>query len=91
MDSIFDLLSATLFVAAAALFFMRNRHENPPLAPYIIVGMVAAVGNWLGHQAGGHISSLAAVAFLIAGAFLTLHLASEPFRDDREKNANARD
>ena len=56
-----------------------------------IVGLVAGVGNWLGHQAGGHISGLAAVAFLIAGAFLTLHLASEPFRDDREKNANARD
>ena len=91
MESIFDLLSVTLFIAAASLFLMRLRHESPPIAPYILVALVAAVGNWLGNDAGGHISSLAAVAFLMAGAFLTLHLASEPFRDDREENANARD
>lgn|GEM_PF-1278733 len=91
MDSVFDLLSATLFVAAASLFLMRYRHENPPLAPYLVVCLVAAVGAWLGNTADGHISGLAAVAFLMAGAFLTLHLASEPYRDDREENANARD
>ncbi len=91
METIFDLLSVTLFIAAASLFFMRFRHENPPLAPYVLVSLVAAVGNWLGNHADGHISGLAAVAFLMAGAFLTLHLASEPYRDDREENANARD
>ncbi len=91
METIFDLLSATLFIAAAALFCLRFRHENPPLAPYVVVGLVAVVGAWLGNQADGHISGLAAVAFLMAGAFLTLHLASEPYRDDREENANARD
>ena len=91
MDTIFDLLAVTLFVAATALFVVRSRHENPPLAPYVLVSLVAAVGNWLGNHADGHISSLAAVAFLMAGAFLTLHLASEPYRDDREENANIRD
>ncbi len=91
METIFDLLSVTLFIAAAALFFMRLRHEHPPIAPYILVALVAAVGKWLGNDAGGHISGLGAVAFLMAGAFLTLHLASEPYRDDREENANARD
>ena len=87
METIFDLLSVTLFIAVTALFFMRLRHEHPPIGPYILVALVAAVGNWLGNHGGG----LAAVAFLIAGAFLTLHLASEPYRDNREENAKARD
>ncbi|MEM8770094.1 MAG: XrtV sorting system accessory protein [Pseudomonadota bacterium] len=78
METIFDFLSVTLFIATASLFFLRFRHENPPLAPYLLVSLVAAVGNWLGNHGGG----LAAVALLIAGAFLTLHLASEPYRED---------
>lgn len=78
METIFDILAITLFVAAAGLFFMRFRHEDPPLGPYIVVSLVAAVGNWLGNHGGG----LAAIAFLMAGAFFTLHLASEPYRED---------
>ena len=78
LETIFDIFAVTLFVAAAALFFLRLRHENPPLVPYVIVSLVCAVGNWLGNNGGG----VAAVALLIAASFFTLHLASEPFRED---------
>ena len=78
LETIFDIFAVTLFVAAAALFFLRLRHENPPLFPYIIISLVCAVGNWLGNNGGG----IAAVSLLIAASFLTLHLASEPFRED---------
>lgn len=89
METIFDILSVTLFIAAASLFFMRFRHEDPPLAPYLLISLVAAVGNWLGNSAVGHLSSVAAIAFLMAGAFLTLHLASEPYRDDGNDGARS--
>lgn len=85
METIFDLLSVLLFIATAGLFFLRFRHENPPLAPYLLVALVAAVGNWLGNHGGG----LAAVALLIAGSFLTLHLASQPYADDGEEPRNS--
>ncbi len=81
METVFDFLSVMLFVATAGLFFLRFRHEAPPLSPYILVSLVAAVGNWLGNHGGG----LAAVALLVAGAFLTLHLASEPYRETPEE------
>ena len=81
METIFDLLAGLLFIATAGLYFLRFRHESPPLAPYVLVGLVCAVGNWLGNHGGG----VAAVALLIAGAFLTLHLASEPYRETPEE------
>ncbi len=77
----FDLLSVLLFIATAGLFFLRNRHETPPRAPYLLVLLVCIVGNWLGNNGGG----AAAVALLIAGSFLTLHLASQPYHDDAEE------
>lgn len=77
METVFDLLSVVLFIVTAGLFFLRFRHEDPPLAPYLVISLVCAVGNWLGNNGGG----IAAVALLIAGSFLTLHLASEPYRD----------
>ena len=83
METIFDILSVTLFIAAASLFFMRFRHEDPPLWPYLLVALVAAVGNWLGNNGGG----LAAIAFLMAGAFFTVHLASEPYREEPDESA----
>lgn len=81
MDTIFDLLAVMLFVSTAALFCVRYRHEDPPTTPYLLVAIVCPVGNWLGNHGGGE----AAVALLIAAAFLTLHLASEPFREDPEE------
>ncbi len=87
MNSIFDILSVTLIIAAVALYVIRRGHEHPPFVPYIVVALVAAVGNWLGNHGGG----LAAIAFLISGAFLTLHLAGEPYRENREENAKARE
>lgn len=81
MGSIFDVLAAFLFVAAAGLFVLRRRHEHPPLAPYIVICLVSLVGDWLGNNGGG----VAAVAFLIGGAFLMLHLASEPYRAEPDE------
>ena len=85
METIFDLLSAVLFVATAALLVLRLRHETPAILPYLLVAIVCAVGNWLGNNGGG----LAAVALLIAGSFLTLHLASLPYREDTEEQQNS--
>ncbi len=83
MESIFDFLSVMLFVATAGLFLVRFRHEDPPLAPYLVITLVCIVGNWLGNNGGG----AAAVALMIAAAFLTLHLASEPYREDHEQSS----
>jgi hypothetical protein len=80
--SIFDLLSVMLFVATAGLYLVRMRHESPPLVPYLVVAAVCAVGAWLGNNGGG----VAAVALLIAGAFLTLHLASQPYEEEPEES-----
>ncbi len=78
MESIFDLLAVFLFLATAGLFIMRARHEPPPIIPYLLVVAVSIVGGWLGNHGGG----AAAVALLIAGSFLTLHLASLPFGEE---------
>ncbi len=80
METIFDLMSVMLFVATAGLYWVRVRHEQPALAPYLVVALVCIVGNWLGNSGGGW----AAVGMLIAGAFLTLHVASQPYREDAE-------
>lgn len=87
METIFDIISLTLFIAAASLFFLRLRHEDPPLWPYLLVSLVAAMGNWLGNEATGAISAAGAIGLLIAGAFLTLHLAGEPYREDLDERS----
>lgn len=81
MTSVFDLLAVSLFAAAAGLFFVRFRHEDPPLAPYLLIAAVCAVSNWLGENGAG----VAAVALLSAASFLLLHLASLPYKDDAKK------
>jgi len=80
VETMFDLMSVLLFIATASLFFLRFQHENPPLAPYILISLVCAVGNWLGNNDGG----IAAVALLSAASFFLLHLAGEPYREDPE-------
>lgn len=79
MGTIFDLLAVFLFLATAGLFILRACHENPPLKPYFLIIAICVVGGWLGNHGGG----LAAVALLIAGSFLTLHLASLPYGEER--------
>lgn len=81
MESMFDLLSVALFVATAGIFFLRFRHEDPPLGPYVLISLACAVGNWLGNDGQAPL----AVGVLIAGAFLLLHLASLPYPDEGEK------
>jgi hypothetical protein len=78
MTTMFDLFSMALFIATAGMFFLRLRHEDPPLAPYVAIALACAVGNWLGNE---EIAALA-VALLISGAFLLLHLASQPYPDE---------
>lgn len=81
MESMFDLLSVALFIATAGMFFLRFRHEDPPLGPYVLISLACAAGNWLGND--GH--AAIAVGILIAGAFLLLHLASLPYPEEGEK------
>lgn len=78
MSTLFDLLSVSLFIATAAMFFLRFRHEDPPLAPYLVISLVCAVGNWLGNNGAG----IWAVALLIAASFLLMHIASQPYPDE---------
>lgn len=78
MSSMFDLLATALFIACAGLFFLRFRHEDPPLAPYVAISLACAAANWLGEEG----APLIAVALLIGGAFLLLHLASQPYPDE---------
>lgn len=82
MATMFDFMSILLFIAAAGLFIVRSRHENPPLAPYLVIALVSIIGAWLGNNGGGP----AAVTLMVASAFLALHLASEPFREDPEEH-----
>lgn len=81
MASMFDLVSIALFVATAAMFIVRVRREDPPVAPYVLIALSSGAGMWLG-EAG---AALFAVCILIAGAFLLLHLASLPYREDGER------
>jgi hypothetical protein len=80
METMFDLLSVALFIATAGMFFLRFRHEDPPLAPYILISLACAVGNWLGNDGAYAV----AIAVLIAGAFLLLHLASLPYPEESD-------
>ena len=53
METTFDFLAVALFIATAGLFFHRLRHEDPALAPYMLICLVCAVSNWLGNHGGG--------------------------------------
>ncbi len=85
MNTLFDLMSVSLFIATAAMFFLRFKHEDPPLAPYIVICLVCAVGNWLGNNGAGPY----AVGFLIAGSFLLVHIASLPYPDEGDDGSSS--
>ena len=78
MDSFFDLFAVALFVATASIFFLRFRHEDPRLMPYIVISLSCALANWLGENG----AALAAIAILAAGSFLLLHITSAPCSDE---------
>ncbi|MGF1544357.1 MAG: XrtV sorting system accessory protein [Parvularculaceae bacterium] len=80
METTFDFLAVSLFIATAGLFFHRLRSEDPPLAPYMLVSLVCAVSNWLGNNGG----ELGAICLLTAGAFFLMQMASAPFDEDAE-------
>ncbi len=80
METIYDFMSVTLFIAMAGIFFFRYRSENPPLAPYMLISLDCAVSNWIGNNGGG----ISAVALLIAGSFYLLYIAGEPFAEENE-------
>jgi hypothetical protein len=78
METMYDLLAVALFMATAGMFFLRFRHEDPPLGPYVLISLSCAVGNWLGNA--GYAAF--AIGLLIAGAFLLLHIASLPYPEE---------
>jgi hypothetical protein len=80
METLYDLMAVTLFIATAGIFFYRYKSENPPLAPYMLISLDCAVSNWLGNNGGG----VGAVLLLIAGSFYLLHIASAPFAEETE-------
>ncbi len=81
METLYDLMSVTLFIATAGIFFYRFRSEDPPLAPYMLISLVCAVSNWLGNHGGG----VGAVLLLIAGSFYLMHIAASPFAEESEE------
>lgn len=80
METLFDLMAVSLFIATAGIFFYRYRSENPPLAPYMLISLVCAVANWLGNHGGG----VGAVMLLAAGSFYLLHIAGSPYAEEGE-------
>lgn len=80
METLYDLMAVTLFIATAGIFFYRYRSENPPLGPYMLISLVCAVANWLGNNGGG----VGAVLLLIAASFYLLHIASAPYAEETE-------
>lgn len=82
MTSAYDILAITILAAAAGLPLLRLRHERPAMLVYGLAAAVAAVGQHLGNHGGG----LAAVALLMGAAFLLLHLASQPYREEPDEN-----
>jgi len=80
METIYDIMATTLFIATAGVFFFRFRSEDPPLAPYMLISLVCAVSNWLGNHGGG----VAATLMLVAGSFYLLHIAGEPYAEERD-------
>ncbi len=84
MVSMFDLLAAALFAAAAGIYVLRRRHESPILLPYLLIFLASAAGDWL----GGHGAPALAVAMLIAGAFLLLHIVSLPYAEKGGEGRN---
>ncbi len=80
METLYDLMSVSLFIATAGIFFYRFRNENPPLAPYMLISLVCAVSNWIGNNGGG----ISAVLLLVAGSFYLLHIAGAPFAEESE-------
>ncbi|HRX40181.1 MAG: hypothetical protein R3C54_05240 [Parvularculaceae bacterium] len=83
MESMFDLLAAALFTATVGMFFLRLRHEDPPLSPYILILLASVASNWLGE----HHWPAFAIGMLIAGAFLLLHIASLPYPEESDDAA----
>lgn len=81
METLFDLLSVTLFIATAGMFFHRYRHENPPLTPYVLISLVCAVSNWLGN----HGAAFGSVCLMTAAAFYLLQLASTPYNEENDQ------
>lgn len=75
--SMFDLMAAALFAASVGMYFLRLRHETPVPTPYILILCASAAGYWLGEHGHGAL----AVALLISGAFLLLHIVSLPYSE----------
>lgn len=80
METIYDFMSVTLFIATAGIFFYRYRNENPPLAPYMLISLVCAASNWLGNNGGG----VGAILLLVAASFYLLYIAGTPYAEDGE-------
>lgn len=73
--SMLDIFGAALFVATAAMYLLRARFEAPTLLPYLLILLASFAGGWLSEFGAPAL----AVAMFIAGAFLLLHVASQPY------------
>lgn len=74
----FDIYAMALFIASASIFFVRMRHEDPPLFPYLLISVSCAMSNWLGENGFG----LVAIAILGSASFLLLHITSQSYLPD---------
>lgn len=74
METPFDWLSVLLFIAGAGVFFHRLGAGDEPLAPYMLISLVAAVANWT----GDHGAPVFALVLLVAGAVYLLRLFRAP-------------
>lgn len=73
--SMLEILGAALFVTTAAMYLLRARVEAPTLLPYLLIMLASFAGGWLSEFGAPAL----AVAMFVAGAFLLLHIASQPY------------
>ncbi len=81
-DSYYDVFSVALFIATASIYFLRFRHEDPVLLPYLLICFGCAVANWLGEAGAG----IASVAILGLASCVLLHITSLPYAEDPSEN-----
>lgn len=82
MSTPFDFLFVALFIAVVSVFLFRLQRENPPLAPYVMICVICAGGNWLGNNSAG----AAAVGLLIAGSLWLTQIALRKFEGGDRSN-----
>lgn len=76
MQTVFDWVTVSLFIATAGIYFYRTRHESPPLYKYLGLSVGWAVANQIGNL--GYAGAALLLIALLGGALVWL--STRPYR-----------